>query len=184
MMTPPTYRLTERNSMTIRILNILLFWTIVLAGTKVFAADTQAVDVRLQAFQVVAQDKGAEKLLPALEAEVGDTIEYQITYLNQGKSVAQSVAATLPVPEGAMHYLAGSAAPKAVQASLDGKKFSPLPLTREVMRKGLRVVERVPASEYRFLRWDLGDLAPGQSITVSSRMKVMSVGSAPKLASK
>ena len=169
--------------MTIRILNILLFWTIVLAGTKVFAADTEAVDVRLQAFQVV-QAMGAEKLVPATEAEVGDTIEYQITYQNKGKSAAQSVAATLPVPEGAMSYLAGSAAPKAVQASLDGKNFAPLPLTREVMRKGLRVVERVPASEYRFLRWNLGDLAPGQAVTVSSRMKVISIGSAPKLASK
>lgn len=98
--------------------------------------------------------------------------------------MAQAVAATLPVPEGAMSYLAGSAAPKAVQASLDGKTFAPLPLTREVMRKGLRVVERVPASEYRFLRWNLGDLAPGQAVTVSSRMKVISIGSAPKLASK
>jgi len=169
--------------MTIRILNILLFWTIVLAGTKVFAADTQAVDVRLQAFQVV-QAQGGEKLVPALEAEVGNTIEYQITYQNQGKAVAQAVAATLPVPEGAMSYLAGSAAPKAVQASLDGKTFAPLPLTREVVRKGLRVVERVPASEYRFLRWNLGDLAPGQAVTVSSRMKVISIGSAPKLANK
>jgi len=170
--------------MTVRILNILLFWTIVLAGTRVFAADAQAVDVRLQAFQVVAQDQGAEKLVPATDAEVGDTIEYQITYQNQGKSAAQAVAATLPVPEGAMSYLAGSAAPKAVQASVDGKKFAPLPLTREVVRKGLRIVERVPVSEYRFLRWDLGDLAPGQAVTVSSRMKVISVGAPSKLASK
>ena len=169
--------------MLIRILNILLFWTIVLAGTKVFAADTQAVDVRLQAFQVTAS-QGGDKLVPALEAEVGVTIEYQITYQNQGKTVAQAVAATLPVPEGAMHYLAGSAAPKAVQASLDGKTFAALPLTREVMRKGLRVVERVPASEYRFLRWNLGDLAPGQAVTVRSRMKVISLGAAPRLAGK
>lgn len=169
--------------MTIRILNILLFWTIVLAGTKVFAADTQAVDVRLQAFQVTTS-QGGETLAPALEAEVGDIIEYQITYQNQGKALAQSVAATLPVPAGSMHYLAGSAAPKAVQASTDGKTFAPLPLTREVMRKGLRVVERVPASEYRFLRWNLGDLAPGQAVTVSSRMKVVSVGTARRLASK
>lgn len=169
--------------MYIRLLNILLFWTIVLAGSKVFAADTQAVDVRLQAFQVSAS-QGGEKLTPALEAEVGDTIEYQITYHNQGKTAAQAVAATLPIPAGSMSYLAGSAAPKAVQASLDGKTFGALPLTREVVRKGLRVIERVPASEYRFLRWNLGDLAPGQSLTVSSRMKVISVGSAPKLASK
>lgn len=179
--------------MFIRILNIFLFWTIVLAGTKVFAADTQAVDVRLQAFQVVA-DKGAEKLVPATEAEVGDTIEYQITYRNNGKTAAKGVAATLPVPERAMKYLPGSAAPKAVQASVDGEKYMALPLTREVMRDGVKVTERVPAAEYRFLRWDLGDLEPGKAVTVTSRMRVVSAGSsapapsappaAPKLARK
>jgi len=180
--------------MFIRILNIFLFWTIVLAGTKVFAADTQAVDVRLQAFQVVA-DKGAEKLVPATEAEVGDTIEYQITYQNKGKSAAKGVAATLPVPDGAMKYLPNSAAPKTVQASIDGKKYMTLPLTRDVLRNGVRVTERVPAAEYRFLRWDLGDLEPGQAVTVTSRMRVVSAGAsapaqapaaaeAPKLARK
>lgn len=160
--------------MIIRILNILLFWTIVLAGTKVFAADTaaNAVDVRLQAFQVVAQDKGGEKLVPATQAEPGDTIEYQVTYQNNGKAPAKAVMATLPVPEGAMAYLDGSAAPKAVQASLDGKGFAPLPLTREVVRGGKRVVETVPTSEIRFLRWELGDLAPGKAATVTSRMRV------------
>ena len=178
--------------MFIRILNIFLFWTIVLAGTKVFAADTQAVDVRLQAFQVLA-DKGAEKLVAATEAEVGDTIEYQITYQNNGKTAAKGVAATLPVPEGAMKYLPGSAAPKAIQASVDGKKYMALPLTREVLRNGVTVTERVPAADYRFLRWDLGDLAPGQAVTVTSRMRVVSAGTpapttmtpaAPKLARK
>ena len=158
--------------MFMRILNILLFWTIVLAGTKVFAADTNAVDVRLQAFQVVAQDKGGEKLVPATEAHPGDTIEYQVTYQNNGKTAAKAVAATLPVPEGTMVYLDGSAAPKAVQASLDGKQFSPLPLTREVMRNGRRTVEPVPPAEYRFLRWELGDLPPGKAATVTSRMRI------------
>jgi uncharacterized repeat protein (TIGR01451 family) len=158
--------------MFMRILNILLFWTIVLAGTKVFAADTQAVDVRLQAFQVMAQDKGGEKLVPAIEAKPGDTIEYQVTYKNNGKTPATAVAATLPVPEGAMVYLDGSAAPKTVQASLDGKQFSSLPLTREVVRNGRRSIEQVPPAEYRFLRWELGDLAPGKAATVTSRMRV------------
>lgn len=168
--------------MFMRILNILLFWTIVLAGTKVFAADTQAVDVRLQAFQVVTQDKGGEKLVPALEAHPGDTIEYQVTYQNNGKTAARAVAATLPVPEGAMVYLDGSAAPKTVQASLDGKQFSPLPLTREVMRNGRRTIEPVPPEQYRFLRWELGDLAPGKAATVTSRMRVGTPPPPPKLA--
>ena len=158
--------------MTVRLLNIFMFWVLVFAGTTVFAADPQPVDVRLQAFQVVTQDKGGEKLVPATEANPGDTIEYQVTYQNNGKSAAKAVAATLPVPEGAMVYLDGSAAPKAVQASLDGKRFSPLPLTREVIRNGRRTVEPVPPEQYRFLRWELGDLAPGKAATVTSRMRV------------
>jgi len=164
--------------MFMRILNIFMFFAIVLAGTKVFAADTagQPVDVRLQAFQVVAADQGGEKLVPATTAQPGDTIEYQVTYQNNGKAPARAVAATLPVPEGAMAYLDGSAAPKAVQASLDGKEFAPLPLTREVVKNGKRVTETVPAAEVRFLRWELGDLAPGKSATVTSRMRVAPAG--------
>ena len=165
-------RLIDMHAKVMRGLIALLFWTVLPIGTTAFAADTQAVDVRLQAFQVVAQDKGGEKLVPATEANPGDTIEYQVTYQNNGKSAAKAVAATLPVPEGAMVYLDGSAAPKAVQASLDGKRFSPLPLTREVMRNGRRTVEPVPPEQYRFLRWELGDLAPGKAATVTSRMRV------------
>jgi uncharacterized repeat protein (TIGR01451 family) len=160
--------------MFIRFLNIFMFFATVLAGTKVFAADAvQPVDVRLQAYQVVAASKdSAEKLVPATVANPGDTIEYQVTYQNNGQLPAKAVAATLPVPEGAMAYLDGSAAPKAVQASLDGKQFSPIPLTREVTRAGKRVIETVPPAEYRFLRWELGDLAPGKAATVTSRMRV------------
>lgn len=165
-------RMTHTNPLLMRWLTVLLFWTVLLAGTKAFAAEPLAVDVRLQAFQVVAQDKGGEKLVPATDANPGDTIEYQVTYRNNGKSAAKAVAATLPVPEGAMVYLDGSAAPKAVQASIDGKQFSPLPLTREVMRNGRRTVEPVPPEQYRFLRWELGDLAPGKAATVTSRMRV------------
>ena len=172
MTNPTNNRTNPANPLFMRWLTVLLFWTVLLTGTKAFAADSQAVDVRLQAFQVVAQNKGSEKLVPATEANPGDTIEYQVTYQNNGKSAAKGVAATLPVPEGAMVYLDGSAAPKAVQASLDGKQFSPLPLTREVMRNGRRTVEPVPPEQYRFLRWDLGDLAPGKAATVTSRMRV------------
>lgn len=182
MKTPAATHPIENNQLIMRILNILLFWTIVLAGTKVFAADTQSVDVRLQAFQVVTSDKGGETLVPTAQAQPGDTIEYQVTYQNHGKNVAKAVAATLPVPEGAMVYLDGSAAPKAVQASLDGKQFAPVPLTREVVRQGRRSIEPVPPTEYRFLRWDLGDLAPGKATTVTSRMRVAAPPPVSKLA--
>lgn len=172
MKNPVSNRSIETHTMFMRSVIILVFWTMLLTATKAFAADPQAVDVRLQAFQVVAQDKGGEKLVPATEANPGDTIEYQVTYRNNGKSAAKAVAATLPVPEGAMVYLEGSAAPKAVQASLDGKQYGPLPLTREVMRNGRRTAEPVPPEQYRFLRWELGDLAPGKAATVTSRMRI------------
>lgn len=156
-----------------RIVNIFMFFFIVLAGTRAFAADVaQPVNVRLQAYQVVTTKDAGEKLVPATVANPGDTIEYQVTYQNNGKAPAKAVAATLPVPEGAMAYLDGSAAPKAIKASLDGKQFSSIPLTREVTRAGKRVIETVPPAEYRFLRWELGDLAPGKAATVTSRMRV------------
>lgn len=143
----------------------LLFWTGI-----AFAADPNAVEVTLHAFQVKADQGG--KLVPTTEARPGDVIEYQVTYRNPGKGAAHQVAATLPVPGGGMAYQDGSASPGALQASLDGVHYAPPPLRREVVREGKRVTETVPPTEYRFLRWNLGDLAAGRSITVSARMRL------------
>ena len=138
-----------------------------------FAA-SGAVDVSLQAFRVVGdtKDAGAVTLAPTTHARPGDTIEYQVTYRNGGNSLARQTRAVLPVPAGGMAYLPGSASPAAVEASLDGKTFAPVPLTREVVRDGKKVRETVPPSEYRFLRWDLGDLPAGAAATVKSRMRL------------
>ena len=137
----------------------------------VFAADANQVVATLNAFKVVSSANG-EKLVPTTEAQPGDTIEYQVTYRNAGKDAARDVLATLPVPKGGMRYVADSAAPAKAEASLDGSKFAPVPLTRTVVRAGKQQQEVVPVSEYRFLRWQLGELAPGRSITVSSRMRL------------
>jgi uncharacterized repeat protein (TIGR01451 family) len=154
-----------------RILTTLLLWTLVLAGGQAIAADADQVGATLRAFQVVGAGKDA-KLVPTVQANPGDVIEYQVTYHNAGKVPAKQVKATLPVPEGGMAYLEGSASPGALQASLDGVTWSAPPLKREVVRDGRRLQEIVPPGEYRFLRWDLGDLAAGQSVTVSSRMRL------------
>lgn len=142
-----------------------------LGNAVAFAADAgEQVDVVLHAFQVVAGDGG--KLVPATVARPGDVIEYRITYRNAGRAPARQVAATLPVPPGGMAYLDGSAGPVPFQASLDGTHYAAPPLKRDVVRDGRRVVETVPPSDYRFLRWNLGDLAAGQSATVSARMRL------------
>lgn len=134
------------------------------------------LDVTLQAFQVVADGSAANdvRLVPATRANPGDTIEYQVTYRNNGSTPARQAKAVLPVPAGAMAYLPNTASPAKVEASLDGKNYAAVPLTREVLRDGKKVTEAVPPTEYRFLRWDLGELPPGQAATVKSRMRLHS----------
>jgi len=153
-----------------RILVLLTACVLQLSCAFVFAADN-GVSAELHAFKVVATATGP-KLVPTAEALPGDTIEYQVTYRNGGTTPARDVLATLPVPKGGMAYVADSASPARVMASLDGKQYAPVPLTRTVVREGKQVTETVPATEYRFLRWQLGELAPGRSATVSSRMRL------------
>jgi len=142
------------------------------------ATGAGGVDVTLQAFQVAGNGKDV-KLVPTTRALPGDTIEYQVTYRNGGTTPARQIKAVLPVPQGGMAYLADSALPAAVDSSLDGKTYAPAPLTREVMREGRRVTEVVPVSEYRFLRWDLGDLPAGAAVTVKSRMRLAGAPAQP-----
>jgi hypothetical protein len=76
-----------------------------------------------------------------------------------------------------MAYVPESAAPAIVTATVDGKEFAAVPLQRTVTRDGRRVTENVPASEYRALRWKLGELAAGQAVTVKSRMHIAGTAS-------
>lgn len=153
-----------------RILPMLMAWALMLWTGIAFAADTTPVEVTLRAFKVDPIQGG--KRVPTLEARPGDVIEYQVTYRNPAKAAASEVAATLPVPAGGMAYLDGSASPGPLLASLDGVHFAPTPLKREVVREGRSVSETVPPSEYKFLRWNLGELAAGQQVTVSARMRL------------
>jgi len=153
-----------------RILVLLTACVLQLSCALVFAADS-GVTAELHAFKVVTTANGP-KLVATAEALPGDTIEYQVTYRNAGTTPARDVLATLPVPKGGMAYVADTATPAKVMASLDGKQYAPVPLTRTVVREGKQVTETVPVAEYRFLRWQLGELAPGRSATVSSRMRL------------
>jgi uncharacterized repeat protein (TIGR01451 family) len=154
-----------------RFIAIMTIFLLQLCCMPVASSADNNVLVALQAFKVVTTATGT-KLVATDAAQPGDTIEYQVTYSNKGATAARDVLATLPVPKGGLAYVPDSAAPSAVQASLDGATFAPLPLTRTVVRAGKQVVETVPVSEYRFLRWKLGEIKPGASTTVSSRMRL------------
>lgn len=135
------------------------------------ASAENPVHVALTAQRVTVVD-GRETFAPANEAKPGEVLVYRATCSNDGPKTVHSVLATLPIPAG-LEYLPRTAAPAVVQASLDGKTFAPLPLVRRVRgADGREVVQEVPPSEYRFLRWSVGTLAPKAARTVTARARV------------
>jgi uncharacterized repeat protein (TIGR01451 family) len=139
-------------------------------------AQRPELSVKLVAQQVVATgDK--ESLVPAEKAKPGDVIEYQAAYVNTGDGAANKVVATLPIPAG-LSLVSDSARPAAEQASIDGKTFTNVPLTRRVKNDHGIIEERpVPLTEYRALRWLIPQLAPGATVTVALRARMLSNGS-------
>lgn len=144
------------------------------AGAAVPALAQRAagpLESRLDARKVVVES-GMERLVDAADAKPGDVIEYAATYRNTGREPIRDLQATLPIPKET-EWIAGSARPAGASASLDGQAFAAVPLKRKVTRAGQSVDEEVPLREYRALRWRLADLAPGQSVTYTARVRVV-----------
>lgn len=157
---------------TLAVLCGLLLWLPALSR----AADGNGPEVALSVYRVVVQADGSETLAQARQVKPGDRVEYAATYRNPGKLIIRNVQATLPIPAGAMEYISSSALPAQVYASLNGKDFAPAPLMRVVIQPdGTQRKQPVPVSEYRYLRWNLGDLEAGKSRTVKARMRVESL---------
>ncbi|MEI7831735.1 MAG: hypothetical protein WCJ56_00830 [bacterium] len=126
----------------------------------------------LNAFIVTHDKDGKEVLTLAKEGHPGDIIEYQLTLTNNTDDKVKSLLATLPIPDGS-EYQDQTAAPIPVLASLDGKTFATVPLTRKVKDKdGKEVTEVVPCSEYRALRWEIAEIESGKSVMTKSRVKI------------
>ena len=130
------------------------------------------LDVKLAAQRVSASPGGKETLHVAERAFPGDIIQYDATYQNLGGKAITNLEPTLPIPAG-MHYLPDTARPVPAQASLDGRTFAPIPLKRKVTLPTGEVKEQeVPATEYRALRWNLGEMAPGARTTLIARTRI------------
>jgi hypothetical protein len=137
------------------------------------------VKVVLTASRIVTAN-GSEKREPGDKAKPGDVIEYVADYKNvpdeKSKGAVSHVNANLPVPNG-MEYMPGTAVPANVMATTDGINFAPVPLKRNVKgADGKMKEELVPYSEYKALRWDLGEIGPGASKQVKARMRVKTQG--------
>lgn len=152
------------------------------------AAPTQPV-LELSVHKVVAAQNGQpEKRLAADAAAAGDTLEYEAVYRNGTAQTVRNARITLPIPGNGAEYLPGSAtslepnapnAPNAPTASHDGKRYAAMPLMRTVPGPdGKPVLQPAPAADYRYLRWDLGDLPAGATRTVRARVVLLPVGGA------
>jgi len=130
------------------------------------------VDIKLTAYKVVTQD-GKDELQPAEKIKPGEVIEYRAQYANTGNAAVKGLAATLPIP-AALEFLPGTESPDGVQASTDGKSYAAPPLKHiSKAADGSTKIVIVPAAEYRFLRWNVGELGAGKSVTVSARARVL-----------
>ena len=135
---------------------------------KAVADPLQIVLVRAK----VVVENGREVMQSAAIAKPDDVLEDVATYTNTSKSALKSVEATLPIPPNTELVMA-SVKPTSAKASIDGKSFSKLPLTRKVRQaNGVEVEQPVPLSEYRYLRWYPGELQPGKPLSFSARFKV------------
>jgi len=130
---------------------------------------SKAVTVKLTQFKVLKAADGKESLVDAATVKPGDVVEYRAVYTNKADVAVKNLAGELPIPEG-LEYLPKSATPGAflVQAATRNGVFGAEPLVRQVAGK----TEPVPYSEYRMLRWNLGQLPPGGEAVVSARARV------------
>jgi hypothetical protein len=124
--------------------------------------------------KVAKRADGHQKFISARGTEPGDVVEYRVTYRNTTYGAARGVVGTLTIPVHRLSYIPESASHGLMlEASVDGRTFEPVPLKRLVVREnGQLKMEPIPASEYRFLRWQIGDLPARGSMTVSARMRV------------
>lgn len=153
----------------------------VLAAPAAYGADTVAPQgatqgaVRVKLTQArVEIVAGKEKLVEVETVKPGDVIEYRAVYTNITKEPVRDLMANLPVPKG-LEYVAKSAKasaglPTAQVATRDGK-FGAEPLM--VTEGGKKVA--VPYAEYRELRWPVGAVEAGRSVTVSARARVVAL---------
>lgn len=150
--------------------HLLIF---LLSGAAAFAeTDRQSdIDIKLTQFRVI-QKQGKENLVALDKAAPGDVIQYEATYQNTTQHVVHGLMAALPIPQNTQ-FVTNSASPADVLVSIDGKIFSRPPLQRKVINaKGEEEEQEVPVAEYRHLRWDLGELGAGKSVSVIARVRV------------
>ena len=136
------------------------------------------IEVKLMQSRISVNAAGVETHQTAEQIKPGDVIEYRATYRNTSNHLIKGLQGTLPIPTETT-FVPSSGLPAGALASLDGTQFAAIPLKRKVkLPSGKEEEQEVPVSEYKSLRWSLGDLDAGKSATVQARVKVNSLNTA------
>lgn len=141
--------------------------TIIALLTLACAAISYAEDlaIKLEAFKVVpATAERAEQLVQTEDAAPGEVIEYRAVYSNISPGMLRNLVPEIPIPAGLV-AIEGTDVPKAASATVDSKTFVPLPV-RDADGKP------VPYAALRAFRWNVADLAAGQSVTLRIRATI------------
>ena len=135
-------------------------------------APGREVAVDLKGQKIVRAADGKEGRESAATAKPGDVIEYVATYTNRGKAAVKNVVATLPIPNDT-EYVGASALPANAQAATTSGVYQAMPLKRKIKSKdGKEIEQDVPLAEYRTLRWQVGELAPGKEFVATARVRL------------
>lgn len=155
------------------LLTRLTAFMFLLVSTSLWAVGPLAIELKSEKVTtVMVLGKPEERREAAKAVKPSELIEYRANYKNTSVKEVRGVQAVLPIPSG-MTVDLSSAQPVPVQASMDGRQFYPVPLTRQIRAAdGQLKTVNVPLSEYRALRWSLGVLAAGASRDVVLRARV------------
>lgn len=144
----------------------------VLSVGAVNAKDNKDLGIELVAQRVIALPSGGEKLKNDVAVDPGDVVQYTAVYTNHSSRPLRQVAPTLPIPVG-LELIPETTSIAPALASVDGKKFEPYPIRRtQKLADGRETQVEVPASDYRALRWNPSDLAPGTALKITVRARV------------
>lgn len=132
------------------------------------ANSTSSVGQVVTAF-LVQNVGGQETLVPVTQGvsvRAGDVVEYHAYFTNHSSDRIRSMSALLEIPAG-VEFL-GATEPAGAFATVDGTRFGRMPLRANMGG----VVQDVPLSMYKALRWDLEDVGIGGTAVVKYRAKI------------
>lgn len=122
----------------------------------------------VQAMVVTKNESGQEVLVPApadAKLPAGSIVEYQGLFTNNNQDFATSMMATMSIPKGVELADIQSITPEFPKGSIDGQRFSAMPLRSRVNGQ----LQPIANSYYRAIRWDVQNLAKGETVKVSYR---------------